>query len=455
MPRRQAGGPRVVLLTFGGRRDRMSLLKRYVAAAVDRGIIDEWHVWNFARVSHDDAWLRTSFPAVRRTGDDCHYHLVANAHVPVVARHDLRFAVRAGHNAHVALIPRNRRACYELVLGGWGNSAVALRTWPPGTLPDHAAPHRAQPDLVRPAPALLSARAWREVTLSVARQDTALSIVVNVEGREVMSFSADDPAPSAFDVAVMTGYGGEADWRFAADKGEIAGLYHATPERRFHRWNPVYQYYAADAAAYAQTVFVKCDDDIVYVDLDELPRFIAFRRAHPELFLVSANVVNNGVCGHVQQRLGLVPERLMSLEMPAGGFRGSLWESGAKAAALHDWFLDDPAQFCGAAKRLNEPIHRPEARFSINFVAWMGADLRHFETRFQDDEVDLTTTLPRFLGRENAIYLPFVAAHLSFRPQEDGMDVAGLLARYRALADDTFGSAARRTSRHSLVAAAL
>jgi hypothetical protein len=97
--------PKVVLLTFGGRRDRMSLLKRYADAAIERGIIDEWHVWNFARTPGDDAWLRTSFPAIRRTGNDCHYHLVANAAVPVAPRHLLRFAVRAGHDAHLALIP--------------------------------------------------------------------------------------------------------------------------------------------------------------------------------------------------------------------------------------------------------------------------------------------------------------------------------------------------------------
>jgi hypothetical protein len=49
------------------------------------------------------------------------------------------------------------------------------------------------------------------------------------------------------------------------------------------------------------------DDDIVYADLEQLPAFLAFRIAHPEYFLVSANVVNNGVCGYFQQQHGAVP----------------------------------------------------------------------------------------------------------------------------------------------------
>jgi hypothetical protein len=103
----------------------------------------------------------------------------------VAPRHRLRFAVRAGHDAHVALIPRNRGACHELVLGGWGNSAVALRSWVAGTLPDHTASHLSRPDKVWPAPALLSAGEWRAVTIELVREFSVLSVVLMVEEREI------------------------------------------------------------------------------------------------------------------------------------------------------------------------------------------------------------------------------------------------------------------------------
>ena len=42
------GGQPTILVTFAGRRDRMQLLTRYVGAAIERGLIDEWHVRDFA-----------------------------------------------------------------------------------------------------------------------------------------------------------------------------------------------------------------------------------------------------------------------------------------------------------------------------------------------------------------------------------------------------------------------
>ena len=55
--------------------------------------------------------------------------------------------------------------------------------------------------------------------------------------------------------------------------------------------------------------FLKCDDDIVYLDIDKLGDFVEFRRTNPNYVVVSANVVNNGVCAYFQQEAGSLPER--------------------------------------------------------------------------------------------------------------------------------------------------
>ncbi len=415
--------PAVVLMTFGGRHDRMALLKHYADQAMRRGIVDEWHIWNFARTEKDAAWLRATFPATRMTGSDLTYR-PADVRVPVTAAHVLRFDVRAGHDAHLALVPEGDGPSYELVLGGWGNSAVALRIWPAGTRLDHSKPVAA-PSLVRSAPAVLSARAWRKVEVRLNREAASLSIVVLAQGREVLRFNAHDPSPSPLNVVVMSGFGGEAEWLFADSQEAGVGLYYPTFDNRFHPWNPVYHHYARRADDYAGTVFLKCDDDIIYLDVERLADFIRFRRQRPDYFMVSANVVNNGVCAHVQQQLGMLPKGFDTLEMPPGGHCGSLWESGRKAEALHRCFLANPSRFQQGG------FFIPQARFSINFVSWLGEDLPHFDTRFADDELDLTVTVPRFLGRANAIYLPFVVSHLSFRPQDREMDVAAILDAYR------------------------
>jgi hypothetical protein len=422
----------VVLMTFGGRRDRMAILRRYAEEAMRRGIIDEWHVWNFARTQQDDAWLQSSFPSIRRTADDRLYRHVPAARIEIADRHVLGFQVRAGHNAHIALIADGYAPSYELVLGGWGNSAVALRIVPAGTDPDHTQ-SKSPPGLIVATPALLSRRAWRSVELEISRAPGQLCLALRVDGREVLRTDMNEPVATAFAVAVMSGYGAEAEWRFngARADGLDTGLFYAARQPVGHQWNPIYQHYVDRADDYVDTVFLKCDDDIVYFDLDRLAEFIRFRCDNPNYFLVSANVINNGICAQVQQSLGMLPQAL-KLEIPPGGFGGSLWESGSTAEAVHRHFLAAPAAF----KRSAPATFIPRQRFSINFVAWLGADLPCFDTRFADDEQDLTVTLPRYHGRRNAIYLPFLAAHLSFRPQDAAINLPALLGAYRDLADD-------------------
>ncbi len=423
--------PPVVLITFAGRRDRMAVLKRYVDEAMRRGSIDEWHVWNCTRTVEDNAWLRENFP-LRHTADDRLYRLVRGARIQAADHHVLRFQVRAAHDAHLALIADRHGPSYELVLGGWGNSASALRVWPPGVIPDHTQqPHRT--DISHPTPGLMSRRAWRSVEIDIGRCDDRRTISVRVDKKPILQADLPGAEQTGFHVAAMTGYGAEAEWRFpdAASDDDGAWLFEQSLPPNDAPWAAIYHHYVDRADDYADTVFLKCDDDIVYFDLDKLDEFIRFRRENPDYFLVSASVVNNGVCAYVQQRRGMIPESLIRLEMPPNGSRGTLWESGSAAEKVHSWFLADPSHF----QTSTPDVVISEARLSINFVSWLGADLCHFDTRLADDEHELSLGLPRFLERQTVIYLPFVASHLSFREQDPQMDTAGLIEAYQHLAD--------------------
>jgi len=420
--------PATVLVTFAGRRDRMALLQRYATEALRRGLIDEWHVWNFARDPADAAWLRQEFPVPRQTADDRAWRPVGEVPLQGDGEIALRFQLRAGHDAHIAL--RGAAGpCFEIVLGAWGNTGAALRRWGPGGWPDHAGTVP-QPLVAEPAPALLAARAWRHIVVQIERRDGIFALSVTVNGREVLRH-ADVAAPEGpLRWAVMTGYGAEAEWRFSGVPERGAWLFEPTRPRGGKPWNACYRHYAERAAEYADTVFVKCDDDIVFLDLDRLADFIAHRQANRAPFLLSANVVNNGVCAHLQQRHGAVPEALMALEMPPHGFEGSLWQSGSKAAALHRHFLAEPLSF---ARPALEWLPQ-QTRLSINCVAWLGADLPQFDCDLREDEHMLTVTLPAWLGRPNQVHMPFVVSHLSFFSQDAAMDIPGLLAGYEALA---------------------
>lgn len=194
-------------------------------------------------------------------------------------------------------------------------------------------------------------------------------------------------------------------------------------------YHSYYNYYDLDE--YRDAVFIKSDDDIVYVDLDRLPDFIDYRLSHPEIFLLSANVVNNGVCAFFQQEAGVIPSELMELPYPKSGFCGLLWERADLAESLHRFFLQNMGRF-----QYDGTVVARD-RLSINFVSYLGRDLEYLRGEWEDDEQTLSVDIPARLGRRNLIFNSLCTSHLSFFSQEEGMDTDKLLISYREVCDSS------------------
>jgi hypothetical protein len=425
---------RTILVTFAGRRDRMELLTRYAGAALERGLIDEWHVWEFARNDADRRWLRQSFPVAQATpNDSLEYFRLPRPLSVRAAPERLPFSVRASHDAHLGLKRLSGAGpSFEIVLGGWSNQYSALRKFDDArALDDHTLRDPAKgPDMAVASPELLPEFGFSDLVVEAGPQ----GLMVVFQGA-VLLHDPEPVAPGDFEILYRAGYGANGDWRFEQFAEHPARLFITGPEPHFPAsalfYNRAYQYYAANADAYRNDVILKCDDDIVYFDLERLAEFVTFRRHNPQFFLVSTNVVNNGVCAHFQQAMGAIPAELMTCELPPGGMCGSLWSDGGKADALHRFFLMAPASFRRDAAA---PIVFNE-RISINFIALLGADLVHIPDVSLDDEHDLCYGARKRARKQNCIYPQFLAAHLSFYSQDPHMAIAATLKSYEALAD--------------------
>ena len=87
-------------------------------------------------------------------------------------------------------------------------------------------------------------------------------------------------------------------------------------------------------------------DDIIFIDLYKLPKFIEFIKNNDQYDLVASNTINNGVAAYYQQnKFNLIPKDLMTLEYPNQGLCGTLWESGKKAEQLHNYFIENYSKF--------------------------------------------------------------------------------------------------------------
>jgi hypothetical protein len=197
-------------------------------------------------------------------------------------------------------------------------------------------------------------------------------------------------------------------------------------------WKNYYQYYSSVPYEYEYATILKCDDDIVFIDINKLPKFIDFIKNN-DYDLVFANTINNGVSAYFQQnKFNLIPKSEMDLEYPNGGLCGSLWESGKKAEQLHNYFIENYANFINY--NYNEEIIPIDTRFSINFFGYKGKNWHKISNCFKDDEFILTVDYVKNRNFKNVLYTDFYVSHLSFYRQiETGININDLINKYHNL----------------------
>jgi hypothetical protein len=108
------------------------------------------------------------------------------------------------------------------------------------------------------------------------------------------------------------------------------------------RWyTEYYRYYSVNPY---DGVIIKADDDIVYVNSSMVRPFAEYLWNHANVFLLSASVVNQGLCAHYQQVHGAIPTELMELPLPGNGM-GDLHDNATNALKLHLYFLNTLPNF--------------------------------------------------------------------------------------------------------------
>lgn len=173
------------------------------------------------------------------------------------------------------------------------------------------------------------------------------------------------------------------------------------------------------------SVYLRLDDDICFVDKSAIENIFNYRISNPEPFLVYGNIVNNAIINYIQQRSGR-----LSYSSGANTYAGLEYikrNTEAIAAETHRFFIDKinlsrvaDVKFDYSWKLLSYE------RASINAVAWLGSDFDSFDgipdfsgQKDEDEEEFLACTMPKRLKRPNEIYGNAVFAHFSYRPQLD------------------------------------
>jgi hypothetical protein len=224
-------------------------------------------------------------------------------------------------------------------------------------------------------------------------------------------------------------------YKISAEHPDFFKVYRKPVRKHLSIGANIWRYFRNDSDADA--LYVRFDDDIVYMAPDAIENIVRFRLARRDPLLILGNIVNNAVCTHFHQRAALVPMKWGAVHNMCMDRNG--WGSAAFAARLHAIFLDHLRRNeLEPWKQVSMPIAGTR-RFSINVISWLGRDLCDVPELSLDDvdeEPFLTETLPQRLGRPNEACNDALFAHFAFYAQRPRLEWTWpeLVGHYQSIA---------------------
>lgn len=397
---------RKILTIFAGRQRNLEILVKYLQIALKSNILTEVHFWNFCRNKEDEDYL-ASICNLKRTSSN--FSGIYRYIFPVITNNSFDLFVEAPNDIHIKI--DNNETSYEIVIGGWGNQMSVVRKNGMEVFSLN------KPNIIKTGEKNKFTTQIIDGSLNVLQNDKMLFQVAIEENFKIKN------------VLFKTGHGSVANLNFFSQQHQ--NLFFMDPCEK--TWKNYYEYY--DKEEFKHDIIIKCDDDILFIDVPRLPSFFDFVREKKEIDIVFANIINNGVAAFYQQnKFKLIPKSLLELEYPAQGLNGSLWQSGDKAEILHKYFIENVDSFLKTS--IKDDFIYIFSRFSINFFAIRGEKWNKIKDCYKDDELHLTVT---FVQNErkmlNVLYPHLFVSHLSFYKQvETGIHVEQLQNKY----DDLF-----------------
>jgi hypothetical protein len=179
-------------------------------------------------------------------------------------------------------------------------------------------------------------------------------------------------------------------------------------------WNPFYKTISKWSD---NDVVIKCDDDILFIDINSLKNAIHDRIEDKISFLIHSNCINNGICAYYQKDLFPKLKNELS-KYPTGGIMGILFEKPELAYVLHNQFSKDLlTDINNINKYILDDVYIT-SRISINFILINGSDLKYLENVSIHDEYELSSFIPEKLLRPNKIKGDLITSHLSYTFQD-------------------------------------
>jgi hypothetical protein len=184
------------------------------------------------------------------------------------------------------------------------------------------------------------------------------------------------------------------------------------------------------------SVYVRLDDDIVFVDKHFFDNIFEYRINNPQYFLVYGNIINNAVVSHFHQKSNLVsyPQECKKICMDDIGWKDPLFAEAIHRAFINDFNNGNIQKWFDSFSPI---VLNDYDRVSINCICWLGKTFKEFNSTLAsgDEELWLSVEKPKLLNTPNVIFNNAIASHFSFYTQRGHLDSTDLLSCYHAIAD--------------------
>ena len=181
-------------------------------------------------------------------------------------------------------------------------------------------------------------------------------------------------------------------------------------------------------------VYVRLDDDIVWLEPGFLEELFSFRETTRGPPLVFGNIVNNGVLSHLHQRFGGITGES---ELAPYNYDSSRIHDGTFAERLHRQFLKAIADSRLQSWKFDKWVLYDYDPVNVNCIAWHGDEMKLLVTSVgvrKDEEFFLAHVWPRVFGKPHVIFGRKLCVHYAFRDQRSILDQTDILSEFRRVA---------------------
>jgi hypothetical protein len=183
------------------------------------------------------------------------------------------------------------------------------------------------------------------------------------------------------------------------------------------------------------TVFVRFDDDVVYLEENALERLVEARIFKKQPFVIFPVIWNNAVCSFYLQQFNSMPTTWGKVESPfcmdpVG------WGSPEFAIGIHEHLLEMINSNSVEDVFMHHDIQLPVGQqFSVSSFAQTGDEYAKAGIIYSEEESWHTMEMPYATGRANLILSNSLVSHFSFYNQRSELIKTNILDRYRELSD--------------------